>query len=266
VDSSVIHYEPGAFCLVGLATSDPAGAAAFYERVLGWQSEELPAGGSGSYTALRHRGKEVAILYRQTREARATGVTPHWTPYIAVDSADAGALRVRELGGTLLRGPHDVADAARVVAVRDPIGGIVSLWQARSRSGSELVDELGAFSWHELVTTDIERAKSFYGALLGWTYEPDASGFATITNARSALGTMREPGDGERVPISCWIPYFGVEHAHHAQRRAEQNGARTLGAPAHRPIGRTTVLADPQGAAFGLLERRAGLSGSASAD
>lgn len=29
----------------------------------------------------------------------------------------------------------------------------------------------GAFSWCELVTTDVQAAKKFYGALLGWELE-----------------------------------------------------------------------------------------------
>src|SRR5262249_60891471 len=59
----------GAFCRVGLATSDPVGAKAFYERLLDWQSSDLAAGQFGVYTVLHRGGREVAILYRQTLEA-----------------------------------------------------------------------------------------------------------------------------------------------------------------------------------------------------
>jgi uncharacterized protein len=56
------HYEPGTFCWVGLATSDPAAAEQFYTGLFGWEAEELSAGEAGTYTMLRRRAQDVAIL------------------------------------------------------------------------------------------------------------------------------------------------------------------------------------------------------------
>jgi uncharacterized protein len=248
------RYGPGAFCWVGLATSDAAEATAFYASLFGWQSEELRAGDFGTYASLRRDGMEVAILYRQTREARAARAAPHWTVFVSVGDVEVSALRVRELGGTVLRKPLDFLDAGRVTAVRDPAGGILSLWQPRAHAGAELMHDLGALCWCELVTADLERAKSFYCQLLGWEYLVDSSGYVAITDAGRRIATMREPGGGEAVPFGSWIPYFGVGRAHDTQQNAEQSGGRTLAAPADNPIGRTALLADPQGAAFALLE------------
>src|SRR5918994_1938290 len=132
------RYEPGTFCWVGLATSDPAGAQAFYTSLFGWQAEDLPAG---------------AAVFRE---------------------------------------PFDVLDAGRVAAIRDPIGAMVSLWQPRSQIGATLVNDIGALRWNELATTDVQRAKSFYGQLFGWGYETDDSGYTTIMNAGSRNGGMHE--------------------------------------------------------------------------
>ena len=250
-------YDPGAFCWAGLATSDPDGAKAFYESLFEWQNEDLPAGQFGTYTSLRRDGSEVAILYRQTREARAARAAPHWTPYVSVEDADASALRARELGGTLLREPLDLGDAGRVVALWDPVGAIFSLWQPRSHSGAEFVNDLGALCWHELATLDLDRAKSFYGKLLGWEYETDSSGYTTVTNAGSPIGTIRERREEEDVSASSWIPSFGIESVQRTQQTAERSGGRTMTAPADSPIGRTALLADPQGATFAVLDQPA---------
>ncbi len=250
----MVRTEPGAFCWVGLATSDPIRAKAFYETVFGWANDDLSAGEVGRHAVLRDEGEDPATSDRQTREARAAQAAPHWTPYIVVEDAEASALRVRELDGTVIRGRHDLVGEGRIVAVRDPTGCIVSLWQRRSDNGSGLVGDLGAVCWHELVTADIDRAKFFYGRLLGWDYEADANGSATITNAGSPIGTMHERGDREGAPVGGWIPYFGVERVQDGRQRAEAHGGRTLSAPALGPIGHTVLLADPQGAAFGLLE------------
>jgi uncharacterized protein len=255
VTSPSSRYAPGVFCWAGLATSDPAGATAFYASLFGWQSEQLPAGDFGTYTSLRRDGKEVAILYRQTREARATRAAPHWTPFVSVEDADASARRARELGGVVLREPIDFQDAGRVVAVRDPTGGILSLWQPRTHAGAELVDGVGALSWHELATDDVDRAKSFYAGLLGWKYQAFLGGHTTITSGDDRIGWMRERTRREQgVTPTGWMPYFGVESAPDTRRQGEQSGGRTLATPTDSPIGCTALLTDPQGAMFALLE------------
>jgi uncharacterized protein len=249
------RYEPGTFCWVGLATSDPGSAKAFYTRLFGWRAEDFEAGAAGTYTALRHEDKDVAILYAQQPEARAVGAPPHWTSYISVEDADATAERAGELGGAaVFRAPFDVLDAGRVAAIRDPTGAIVSLWQPRSRIGATLVNDVGALRWNELVTTDVERAKSFFGELLGWQYETDDTGYTTIRNAAGANGGMRQQTEQERGIPPNWLPFFTVHGADDAARRAEQLGARRLLPTTEIRTGRLAVIADPQGAAFAVFE------------
>lgn len=249
------RYEPGTFCWVGLATSDPASAKAFYTGLFGWHAEDLEAGAAGTYTTLRHGGKEVAILYLQQPEARAADAPPHWTSYISVEDADQIAARAGELGGAaVFREPFDVFDAGRVAAIRDPTGAIVSLWQPRSRIGATLVNDVGALCWNELATTDVERAKRFFDELLGWEYETDAGGYASIRNAGRLNGGMRKQTEGERGIPPNWLPYFTVESTDEAARRAAHAGGRALVPTTEIHIGRFAVIADPQGATFAVFE------------
>jgi predicted enzyme related to lactoylglutathione lyase len=249
------RYEPGTFCWVGLATSDPAAATAFCTRLFGWRAEDLPAGAAGTFTLLRRGGSDVAVLYRQTPEARAAGAPPHWTSFISVDDAEATAARAAELGGAaVFREPFDVLDAGRVAALRDPTGAMVSLWQPRSRIGATLVNDVGALCWNELATTDVERAKAFFGELLGWDYERDERGYTTIRNAGGRNGGMREQTEAERGTPPSWLPYFTVEDADEVARRAEQLGGSRLGPTTEVSAGRVAVIADPQRAAFGVFQ------------
>jgi uncharacterized protein len=200
-------YEPGTFCWVGLATSDPAAAKDFYTTVFEWEAEDRSAGEIGAFTLLRRSGKDVAMLYRQTAEARAAAAPPHWTSYISVDDADSTSARAGELGGAaVFREPFDALDAGRVAAIRDPAGAIVSLWQPRSMAGAELVNDVGAWCWNELATTDVERARTFYGGLFGWEYEADSDGYTTIVNAGRRIGGMRELVEQERGMPPYWVP------------------------------------------------------------
>jgi uncharacterized protein len=249
------HYEPGTFCWVGLATSNPAAATAFYTSLFGWEAEELSAGAVGTYTLLQQGGENVAMLYRQTAEAVAALAPPHWTSYISVEDADATAARAGELGGAaVFREPFDVLDAGRVAAIRDPTGAIVSLWEPHSKIGATLVNDVGAWCWNELATTDVERAKSFFGGLWGWEYETDEGGYATIKNAGRSNGGIRALGEQERGVPPNWLPYFTVDNAENAARHAERLGGRTLMPTTRVHIGRFTVIADPQRAMFAVFE------------
>jgi uncharacterized protein len=249
------RYDPGTFCWVGLATSDVAAAKAFYGSLFGWEAEDLQAGGAGAYTTLRYGAEDVAILYRQQPEARAAGAPPHWTSYISVEDADTTAARAEELGGAaVFRAPFDVLDAGRVAAIRDPTGAIVSLWQPRSRIGATLVNDTGALCWNELTTTDVERAKSFFGELLGWEYETDDSGYVSFKNAGRLNGGMRKLAEHERRITRAWLPYFTVESVDVAAHRVAPLGGRRLAPTTEGRLGRWALIADPQGAAFGVFE------------
>ena len=249
------HYERGTFCWVGLATSDPAAAERFYRSLFGWEAEELSAGEAGTFTMLRRAARDVAILYRQQPEARAAGAPPHWSSYISVDDAGTTAARAGELGGAaVFREPFDVLDAGRVAAIRDPTGAIVSLWQPRSQIGATLVNDVGALCWNELVTTDAERAKAFFGELLGWQYATDESGYASIRNGGRLNGGIRTQTEDERGIPAKWLAYFTVENAGEAVRDAERVGGRIMLQATEIHSGRIAVIADPQGAAFGVFE------------
>ena len=247
------RYEPGTFCWVGLATSDPDSAKAFYTRLFGWAAEDLSAGAAGTYT-MRYGAREVAILYRQQPEARAAGAPPHWTSYISVEDAGATATKATNLGGAaVFRDPFDVLDHGRVAAIRDPTGAIVSLWQPRSRVGATLVNDVGALCWNELATTDVGQAKSFFAELLGWEYETNG-GYVSIKNAGRLNAGMREQAEQERRIPPNWLPYFTVEAADEAASHAAQLSGRRLLPAAETQLGRFAVIADPQGAAFAVFE------------
>jgi predicted enzyme related to lactoylglutathione lyase len=199
------RYEPGTFCWVGLATSDPAAATAFYTSLFGWEADELPAGEAGTFTILRQGGNDVAILYRQQPQARAAGAPPHWTSYISVEDADATAARASELGGAaVFRAPFDVLDAGRVAAIRDPT--YVSIKSAGSLNGGmreQTMKERGVPpSWLPYFTVknaeDAAReAAQLGGTELVSTTEIHTGRFAVISDPQGAAFAIFE---GETAP------------------------------------------------------------------
>ena len=109
---------------------------------------------------------------------------------------------------------------------------------------------LGRFAWHDLMTTDVERARSYYADLLGWTCEDtEIPGFGTYPVIR-AVG--RSWGRLARIKPEApphWLSHVIVEDADAASARAEALGGRTLFPPTDVPdMGRFTVIAGPAGA------------------
>jgi uncharacterized protein len=245
------------FCWAGLATSDPSAATEFYSRMFGWEAEELSAPGVGRFTLLQRDGKDAAILYRQTGEACAARVAPHWTPFISVADADKAAARAEALGGGRIRPVFDVLDLGRVATLHDPTGTIVSLWQPRSKSGAESLSEIGSIRWHELATSETERAISFYGGLLGWRY-CIWDDYITIDAAGKSNGGIRPPRNGEEGKAPRWLPYFFVRSADKATDEAQRTGAGILVPRTDTTVpgmaGRFALISDPLGADFAVCE------------
>jgi predicted enzyme related to lactoylglutathione lyase len=67
-----------------------------------------------------------------------------------------------------------------------------------------------------------------------------------------AGGQEMNPQAPAEVP-SYWMVYFGVRDVDASYAKAKQLGAHEMLPPMDFPGGRFAILADPQGAAFGLL-------------
>ena len=247
-------HEPGTFSWADLATTDPEGAKGFYSELFGWRTSDDPIPGGGVYTMCRIGDKRVAAMSAQQDVEREQGIPPHWNNYVTVASADDTAARAKELGGQVLADPFDVMDVGRMAVIADPTGAVFCVWEPRTHIGAERVNEPGCLTWNDLNTSDAEAAREFYGALFGWEFErapTDEVEYWVIKNGeRSNGGVMQVQQQG--MP-SVWLPYFGVEDVDAAKESAEAADASTLAPPRDVPAGRFSVLRDPQGAVFAVL-------------
>ena len=112
----------------------------------------------------------------------------------------------------------------------------------------------GAFSWFELMTSDVEGAKSFYSKLLGWTLEDQPMDEFTYTvvkvgDAQIAGMMNMPPYSGEMPP--AWGNYVTVDDVDAVAKQAVELGGKVLMEPRDIPeVGRFAVIQDPQGAWF----------------
>ncbi|MBS1820396.1 MAG: VOC family protein [Acidobacteria bacterium] len=109
----------------------------------------------------------------------------------------------------------------------------------------------------ELNTTDLARAKSFYGELCGWKFDDvDMGPSGTYSTFKPSSG----PGGGIFVmpgapTQKAWLPYIGVENLKTATDKAISLGAtvmmREQEVPGH---GWFSMLVDPTGAHIALWQ------------
>jgi predicted enzyme related to lactoylglutathione lyase len=108
----------------------------------------------------------------------------------------------------------------------------------------------------ELNTTDVNKAKAFYGKLFEWTLEDVPMGDSTYTMIKAGKGTgggmMKHPVPG--AP-SAWLAYVEVDDIAAATKKAKSLGATIMKDVTDvMGMGQLSILIDPTGAALGLWQ------------
>lgn len=107
----------------------------------------------------------------------------------------------------------------------------------------------------ELATTDLAKAKNFYGKLFDWQLEDVPMGdLGTYTMIRVGNGTgggiMKHPMPD--AP-SSWLAYVSVDDVNASTQKAKSLGATVLKDVTEVPgAGWFSIIVDPTGAALGL--------------
>ena len=116
---------------------------------------------------------------------------------------------------------------------------------------------LGAPCWIDLMTSEKDRSRAFYGDLFGWTSEEAGDEFGNYVNfskdgIRVAGAMGNEPGSG--VPDG-WSVYLASADAQATADAAAANGGTVAVAPMPvGDLGTMAVLLDPSGAAIGVWQ------------
>jgi predicted enzyme related to lactoylglutathione lyase len=113
-----IRNQHGAISWGELNTNNPKAAAAFYNKVFGWTSEESPMpDGSGTYTCFTNKeGEKVA-------GAMTCDKSPiQWGMYVTVDNVDDAVKACTEAGGEVVMEAFDCPEVGRMAYLKDPEG------------------------------------------------------------------------------------------------------------------------------------------------
>lgn len=251
----VANHKPGSFCWIELMAADQPAAKQFYTQLFGWTYEDSPMGNGAFYTMLKLNGKNVGALYQ--REKSQEGIPPHWNCYVAVSNVDDAAKKVASLGGKTVMPPFDVMDVGRMTVLQDPAGAMLSLWQAKKHTGSQIINETGSTCWFELGTSNEQLAGKFYTSLFGWSTKPlpITPPYTIFSNSGSDIGGMYGLTEQMKGVPPHWLPYLQVADCDAIEAKAKSLGGSTVLPPTDIPgTGRFAYLKDPGGAMFAIFK------------
>ena len=115
----------------------------------------------------------------------------------------------------------------------------------------------GAFSWNELMTTDVKSARDFYVKLFGWEteeYPMEGVDYTVIKiSGDDTGGIMSMPPEVQGMP-PMWSIYVTVSDVDATAKQVVELGGTILRPPSDIPnVGRFCVLSDPQGAVISAI-------------
>jgi predicted enzyme related to lactoylglutathione lyase len=265
-------YIPGVPCWIDTSQPDPEAAVDFYRGLFGWEFEDvMPPEAPGKYFNAKIRGLEVAAVGSIPAAAPQRAM---WNTYVATESADETASKVRDAGGSVVMEPFDIMDSGRMAMFADPEGATFCVWQAKQFKGARLVNEHATINFNDLNTRDPEAAKAFYGAVFGWQTLQLDGGFEAWTlpgygdhleredpDLRKRNAELEAPEGFEDVVASIipigddqpdvpahWGVTFAVDDADAIAEKAGELGGTVVVPPMDAPWVRMTVISDPQGA------------------
>jgi predicted enzyme related to lactoylglutathione lyase len=136
-----------------------------------------------------------------------------------------------------------------------PTGAVFSIWQPGDHRGTTVTSESGTLCWADLSTSDPDRAKQFYEGLFGWKIGPEQQypqDYLVIKKGETPIGLP------ESASPSALDAVFSGGGRHGLTVKAKELGGAVHLAPVSMGGVRLSVLADPQGAAFSIIQPSSG--------
>jgi len=256
-DPASTEHHAGKAVFVELVTPDLSAAKQFYGGLFGWTFREQQAGGA-RYAQAYLEGLPVAGLFHKELNA-ASQRRPAWLTFFSVADVDAAKKLALQNGAKVLFEPRDAPDRGREAVFADPQGAVFAVLASGSGDPPDVLAGEGEWIWSSLITSDPEHAAAFYQKLFNYeVFElPAAPGvehllFSSGDYARASVNSL--PAERPKA-YPHWLNFVRVADADQSAAKVLALGGRVLVAPhADRQGGKVAVVADPQGATFGLLE------------
>jgi hypothetical protein len=245
----------GRFVRHDLMTTDQAKSLAFYRALFPeWQINSIEMKDAGTYHVISVGGQDAGGIVDLPPNA---GLSSHWIPYVAVDDCDATVKSCTELGGTTVIPSLGLPGVGVTAVLRDDQGATFKPFQREQDITLSAGKASGQFTFDELLTVDMSKARSFYQTVFGWSsievpMGDTASYVLFRVGDQDVAGAMVMPDEAQASPH--WLTCLYAEDIDERSRQVEDLGGITHAKPRDIPgVGRFAVHADPSGASFALF-------------
>jgi uncharacterized protein len=251
------EHHVGKVIFVELVTPDLVAAKQFYGGLFGWTFRDIQAGET-EYAEASLDGHPVAgLIHRDIPAGKHR--QPTWLSFIAVKDVDVAKTIALQHGAKVLFEPHSIPDRGREAVFADPQGAVFAILASSSGDPPDVLAAPGEWIWSSLITTDPDTNAAFYQALFDYdVYELPADDgaqhlmLASDNYARASVNSL--PANRPNV-YPHWLNFVQVKDTVTMTEKVVAIGGRVLVEPrVDRDGGKVAVVADPQGAPFGLLE------------
>jgi predicted enzyme related to lactoylglutathione lyase len=251
------EHHVGKVIFEELVTPDLAASKLFYAGMFGWSFRDLQAGGT-RYATASLDGRPVAGLVQKDMPADGHR-QPAWLTFVAVRDVDAARETAVRNGAKVLLEPRNIPARGREAVFADPHGAVFAVLASSSGDPADELAEPGEWIWSSLFTRDPDADAGFYQTLLDYeVFDLPSYGsdrhlmLASEDYARASANTLPATTAGAHPN---WISYVRVDDVAKMVDKAVTLGARVLvGTRLDRHGGHVAIVADPQGAVFGMLE------------
>ena len=252
---------PGKFVWADLVTDDVQAARKFYGRLFNWTFRD-----AGSYTIVANDERPLCGMFQRARP-KDQNAEPRWFGYISVKNVGGAERAVTRSGGRVLAGAKMLPQRGEQAILADPEGAVFGVIKSSSGDPEDFLAEPGDWIWIELLSRDARKAAEFYRGIAGYEVVENTGSNRlsdyVLASEGYARATTKTISSANAQVQPTWLAFVRVKDARASVALAKELGGKTLLEP--RPDlfdGKVAVIADPTGAAIGVLEWTEGLKGT----
>jgi len=244
---------PGKFVWGDLVTDDVEAACRFYSGLFGWTFQS-----AGDYTIAANADHPLCGMIQRPRP-KDQSAHPRWFGYISCGNIEKAQKKVLKLGGRVLAAPQKFPKRGQQAVFTDPEGAIFGVMKSSSGDPEDFKPDPGDWVWIQLLSRDADKASKFYQEIGGYdvvanTESNRLSDFVLVSEGYARATVRTIPKDRPQVQPD-WLPYVRVRSMPESIARAKELGGHVLFEPRPEYLdSKVAVIADPTGAAIGLLE------------
>jgi predicted enzyme related to lactoylglutathione lyase len=254
--ASVEHHS-GKMVWADLTTPDLAAAEKFYGGLFGWTFQRIRAG-EVNYAVAMLDGRPVGGMVEKPIPAGQHQQSA-WLTFLATNNVDDGKKVAVSHGAKVLADIKSYPMRGRQCVLSDPEGAVFALLASSSGDTPDYLPATGDWIWSSLHAKDAGAEAAFYQNLLGYDVfdlpSDDGLEHLILSTDDYARASANDLARGSARRHSHWLNFVRVANTAEITAKVVAMGGRVLVEPrVDRHGGMVSVVADPAGAPFGLME------------